>query len=350
MTVTIPVPYRTYDELRRANTLEALVSTLCCERAACREEAGGASLVLTSTVVERTAIFLAWDRYGTLGTVRTTITICQVRCGICKSRFRLLPCDVPPHKLYTFAVIEFALVAYCGDVDRPFPRSLRTVVAQIHGDQTPSHTSLHGWSEGLGAYASGRPVGELRGAIPVSWLLGKTEELASWFRQARQAPARLEAAVREAAAEEVSAATETARATAARERARLQAAALSARRPEVPPVRYKPPRASDAEDAEKSRGRRERLQQLCMFLRWALTMAIGGQTGKPAGSGLAHWSMFVLERVQQPSWQFCFRSALGCTGSEHVIPRGSRDCRCRQRKARRSCPTRERSPPGGTNE
>jgi hypothetical protein len=58
---------------------------------------------------------------------------------------------------------------------------------------------------------------------------------------------------------------------------------------------------------------------------------------------------FVLKSVQQPPWQLKFRSSLGCTGFEHFRARGSRDCRCRQRKERRRCLMRGRSPPGSTN-
>lgn len=46
-------------------------------------------------------------------------------------------------------------------------RSLREVVWQdVGGDRTPSHTTLHGWTEGFGAYVQGRPGGELPDATP----------------------------------------------------------------------------------------------------------------------------------------------------------------------------------------
>lgn len=303
MTVTVPYQYRKYDKLRSAGALD--LRDTRCEKADCREASGGAPLVLTSTVVGRWAIFLELDSFGEAQTLREQISIALVRCNFCKARVRLLPCDVLPHKQYTVTVIEAALVVYCGSRDALFCLSLRVVVFGMLGDRTPSHTSLHGWTEGLGAFASGRPVGELPETIPVSWLLGMTEALRPQLKAARQV----------------------------------------ATKPEVPQARYQPSGKDDPEDEGKSLGRMERLQQLFLFLELAFMVVFVN----PPASRLSQWSMFVLERVQQPCWQLCFRSALGCTGSEHLRARGSRDCRCRQRKDRHRCQNRGRSPPGDTN-
>jgi hypothetical protein len=67
------------------------------------------------------------------------------------------------------AVIEQEISDYSrGD------RSLRQVAWSQLGERTPAHTTLHGWSEGLGAHALGRPGGELGGA-PISRLIAEAE-------------------------------------------------------------------------------------------------------------------------------------------------------------------------------
>jgi len=96
-----------------------------------------------------------------------TVAIC--RCTRCKTRSRVLPCDAVPHKTYGLAVIEHDISEYSrGD------RSLRQVAWSQLGDRTPAHTTLHGWTEGLGAHALGRPGGDLGGA-PMSRFVGDAE-------------------------------------------------------------------------------------------------------------------------------------------------------------------------------
>lgn len=64
------------------------------------------------------------------------------------ARFRVLP-----RKLYGLAVIESEAADYSrGD------RSLRQVAWEELGERTPAHTTSHGWSDSLGAYALGRPA------------------------------------------------------------------------------------------------------------------------------------------------------------------------------------------------
>jgi len=312
MTATLPPAYRIYDVERSKGTLD--LSGSRCEVAACREASRGAPLVLTATEVERGAIFLERDAQGVAVLVAMRILIALGRCEFCKARVRLLPSDVLPHKQYTAPVIEAALVRYCGAREAPYPQSLRGVAYSFLGEspRTPSHVTVHGWSEGLGAFASGRRVGELPGAVPVSWLLSTTE----------MPPLRPE----------------------------LKAARLASKPVRVPETRYEPPRKAedgkvDPEDARKSEARKERLEKLFEFLGYLLVVV----SGNPADGGFSHWTRLVLESGQELPWQFRFRSALGCTGSEHSISRGSQDCRCRQRKERHRCQNRERSPPGGTN-
>jgi hypothetical protein len=312
MAATLPYAYRTYEPLRSAGTLD--LSGTRCEVADCREASGGAPLVLTSTEVERGAIFLERDSHGVVVLVFLRILIALGRCDLCKIRVRLLPSDVLPRKQYTTSVIEEALVRYCGTREAPFPQSLRHVAYSFLGDspRTPSHVTVHGWSEGLGAFASGRRIGELPGAVPVSWLLRVTE----------MPPLRPQ----------------------------LEAARLAATPVAVPAIRYEPPRRTedgkvDPEDARKSEARKERLEKLFEFLGYLLVV----MSGNPADGRMSHWTRLVLGSGQSLPWQFRFRSVLGCTGLEHSVSRGSQDCRCRQRKERHRWQNRGRSPPGGTN-
>jgi hypothetical protein len=46
---------------------------------------------------------------------------------------------------------------------------------ELYGERTPMHTTLHGWTEGLGAYWLGRSVGEISGALPAARILAELE-------------------------------------------------------------------------------------------------------------------------------------------------------------------------------
>jgi hypothetical protein len=83
---------------------------------------------------------------------------------MCKSRYRLLPSDIVPHKLYTLPVIELSVSLYNrGDL------SLRQAVwDQLYGERTPGHTTLHAWTEGLGGWWLGRPMGEVAFGVPAT--------------------------------------------------------------------------------------------------------------------------------------------------------------------------------------
>jgi len=122
----------------------------------------------TGSTVERGLVLLEPDEYGVPTMVQRRATVAIARCCRCGSRRRVLPCDVLPRKTYGLSVIEHEVSAYsAGD------RSLRDVACQL-GDRTPAHTTLHGWTEGLGAHALGRPGGELGGA-PMSRLIAEAE-------------------------------------------------------------------------------------------------------------------------------------------------------------------------------
>jgi hypothetical protein len=54
--------------------------------------------------------------------------------------------------------------------------SLRQVTwDQLYGERTPEHTTLHGWTEGLGAYCLGRVVGEVAYCVPATRILAELE-------------------------------------------------------------------------------------------------------------------------------------------------------------------------------
>jgi hypothetical protein len=132
---------------------------------------GPAALELTRSTVARTVFFLEKDDHDVLVVVERTVEIAPARCPVCKSRFRVLPADILPRKLYSLPVIELSVSLYNrGDL------SLRKVVwDKLYGDRTPMETTLHGWTEGLGACCLGRCVGEVPRALPAARILAELE-------------------------------------------------------------------------------------------------------------------------------------------------------------------------------
>lgn len=112
---------------------------------------------LTGSTVSRGLVLLEPDESDVLVTVRVDATIALARCDRCKTRCRVLPCDALPGKTYGLAVIEQEIQEYSRG-----GQSLRQVAWRQLGERTPAHTTLHGWTEGLGAH--GRPGGEFGGA------------------------------------------------------------------------------------------------------------------------------------------------------------------------------------------
>lgn len=109
------------------------------------------------------------DESGVLRTVPLVATVAIARCTRCKTRPRVLPCDALPYKTYGLAVIEHEVADYSrGD------QGLRQVAWRQLGDRTPAYTTLHGWTEGLGAHALGRPGGDMGGA-PMSRLVAEAK-------------------------------------------------------------------------------------------------------------------------------------------------------------------------------
>ncbi|MBZ0151733.1 MAG: hypothetical protein K8J09_09400 [Planctomycetes bacterium] len=111
--------------------------------------------------VARPAVLLTDDGEGELVAVLQILSIALVRCAICRGRFRLLPADVLPHKHYGLAVIASIAASHV-----EANKSLRTAAWTTHTGQTPAHTTLHAWTEGLGAFALGRSFGGLPDAHP----------------------------------------------------------------------------------------------------------------------------------------------------------------------------------------
>jgi hypothetical protein len=107
---------------------------------------------------------LAKDDEGIDTVLKDTLKIVLVKCPVCKSRYRLLPADILAHKLYSLPVIELSVSLYNrGDL------SLRHVAWDLlYGERTPAHTTLHGWSEGLGAWWQGRTMGEVAFCVPAT--------------------------------------------------------------------------------------------------------------------------------------------------------------------------------------
>lgn len=103
--------------------------------------------------------------------VKRRVKIALGRCPICKCRCRVLPADILPYKLYSLPVIELAVSLYNrGDL------SLRQAAwDRLYGERTPEHTTLHGWTEGLGAYWLGRTIGEVAFSVPATRILAEVE-------------------------------------------------------------------------------------------------------------------------------------------------------------------------------
>ena len=114
-----------------------------------------------------------------VGVVATLALACCDRCG---GRVRVLPSDILPRKLYGLSVIEHLVVAYAeGD------QGLRRVAWNLAAERTPAFTTLHAWTEGLGAHALGRELGEVPGGMPHAALVRETEALHIWERSMRWA-------------------------------------------------------------------------------------------------------------------------------------------------------------------
>jgi hypothetical protein len=171
--ITIPLSYDTYSSLYSQGLLDSYLCETTCPKYPhdCSSQDPPTALELTNSTVDRTAFILERDDYGIDTVVEGKVKIVLARCPICKCRCRVLPADILPHKLYTLPVIELAVSLYNrGDL------SLRQVAwVELYGERTPEHTTLHGWTEGLGAYCLGRSVGEVAFSVPATRILAELE-------------------------------------------------------------------------------------------------------------------------------------------------------------------------------
>jgi len=244
--------------------------------------------VLSRTRVARGLGLLEPDAAGELETVALEATIALAYCPRCRVRVRVLPCDVLPHKHYTVAVIAAATGAYTA---ADWTESLRSAVWGILGERTPSHTTLHGWTEGLGAHALGLPAGELPGPSG-GW---------PFARVLAEAEARVP------------------------EVGTVWSGAVA-----VDPRRYR----SDA--------RRERLATVARVLAVAETLS-----ETPPPGALAVWRRLIVR--WSASFALVFPTGFLCTGIEQVDPSDRRASRARAPPRSRRCPIPTPSPPGASN-
>ena len=245
-------------------------------------------MVLSRTRVGRGLSVLERDTVGELHTVEVDAQIALARCACCARRIRVLPSDVLAYKHYAVSVIAEQAGAY---TTRGWEASLRSVAWGLLGERTPSHTTLHGWTEGLGAYGLGLPTGEFvgqAGGWPFSRVLA-------------------EAAARNGAVGAVWDADVW-----------------------VDARRY------------RSEGRRERLAAAARVLALADTV-----TGLARPAALGRWCGLTVHWTG--SFGFRFRSRILCTGIERLDPSDRRASPIRAPPSRRRCPIRTRSPRGASN-
>jgi hypothetical protein len=167
MPVTVALFYREYAiQLKRG---DLVLAGRTCPRCSSPD---GPRLVLTSTRFTRPVFFLERDDYGCLEIVLRDILLAQARCKTCGARLRVLPADILPRKPYSLPVIEHLLVLH-----RDGGESLRRTIALLGGEgHWPSPSTLHAWLDGFGAYALGRPGGEVAGSLPASAIRTELEQ------------------------------------------------------------------------------------------------------------------------------------------------------------------------------
>jgi hypothetical protein len=171
--ITISLPYDTYASLLAQGLLGSYLCEAICPKYPhdCPQQGLVATLELTNSTVDRPVFFLEKDAYGINVIVERIVKIALARCPACGGRCRVLPADILAHKRYALPVIELAVRLYNqGDL------SLREVAWDaLYGDRTPAYTTLHGWTEGLGAYFLSRPMGQVAAGLPATRLVSELE-------------------------------------------------------------------------------------------------------------------------------------------------------------------------------
>jgi hypothetical protein len=231
---------------------------------------------------------LTRDEHGELDSRRRDLRIVLARCdGTCKGRFRVLPSDVLPHKHYGLAVISsLAKATVLGN------KSLRVAAWSQYEGQTPQHSTLHAWTEGLGAYVLGRGSGSQAGDHSFTAIMAEVRS--RWSQLG--APAS----------------------------------------PPIDPSRY------------RSEARRERLAAVATALAVASMVVraaevVVSDTSTPL---CALRQLAVRFGMTSP---FSFRTGLSCTRIEHRDRRDGEASGLSPKTGGLSCPTRTRSPPGDSN-
>jgi len=240
------------------------------------------ALELTGSTVDRTVFVLERDDYSMLVVVERTVEIALARCPVCKSRCRVLPADILARKLYGLTVIELSVSLY-----NQGHLSLRSVVwSKLYGERTPAHTTLHGWTEGLGAWCLGRTVGEIPEALPAARIEAELEGRFAALKNPPQEPF------------------------------------------SVNPRRY------------RSQARRERLEACRRFLLWCAVL------GAKTPWMLSALNRLILGLGN--SFGLGFRTGIDCTAIELVDSALVASWPQTLRKRRVPCPIHGRSPPGDT--
>jgi hypothetical protein len=234
-------------------------------------------------------VLLVDDGSGELLAERQTLWIALARCRACKRRFRVLPADVLPHKQYGLAVIATMAAAHVES-----NKSLRTAAWMTHSGQTPAYSTLHAWTEGLGAFALGRAFGSLPDAHPFQAIVAATT--ARWSALA----------------------------------------SLQLQQARIDPRRY------------RSEARRERLMAIANVL--ATARAVVGTAVLDLAKKqppLCAWRQLAIGLgVPAP---FAFRTGITCTPSEHVVAGDRESPELPQPIGDSACQTRSRSPPSASS-
>lgn len=233
--------------------------------------------------MRRGLVVLERDPYGELQALEVSAEIALACCARCRRRWRVLPSDVLPRKRYALALIEHELSEYAKGA-----RSLRQVSDDLLGEKTPVHTTLHGWSEGLGAHALGRATVPTEFSVPISRLLAESE----------------------------------------------------AHRPQLAPVQ----REEAPVDARRYRSpaRRERLSAMATLFSVAALF-----TGLHSPHALSAWRRLAF--TWSGSCALAFPSAISCTPIEHVDRHEPPTSRSASLPSTDPCPHPPKSPPGATS-
>jgi hypothetical protein len=251
----------------------------------------GPYLTILGSRVARPVVLLVDDGDGELAATLRILSIAVAYCPTCKGRFRVLPSDVLPHKRYGLAMIATTAAAHA-----VANNSLRAAAWQTHTGQTPAHTTLHAWTEGLGAFVLGRPFGGLPGAHPFQAVVAATKARWSALTTAPLPPSRID------------------------------------------PRRY------------RTEARRERLHAIADVLALARVVTAVATADLDIDANrvpLCSWRRLAID-IGIPA-PLLFRTGIRCTPSEHVVAADPESPGLPQPTGDSVCQTRSRSPPSASS-